>query len=82
MKVIKEASTWNNIFLGITVPKKSRNGLEKQVSAIHSERSKRRIQINKGKQISKLEEEKAFFNFKTTDDILDRYDLQGYNKQI
>ena len=39
------------------------------------------------KQISKLEEEKTFFNFMIIDDILDRkrkmaLDLQGYNKQI
>lgn len=58
-------------FLGIIVSRKSRNGLKNQISAIHSERNKG-IKINIGKQIIKFEEQKAFFNFKVIDDIVNR----------
>lgn len=57
------------MFLRITVPRKSRNGLQKKVSAILSERRRRRIKINNRKQIITPDEENAFFNFKIIDDI-------------
>lgn len=56
--------------------------MKNKISALHSARS-RGIKINIGKQIIKLEEEKAFFNFKVTD-LKGKMtlDLQGQNEQI
>lgn len=59
------------MFLEIVVSRKSKNSLKNQISAIYSERS-REIKISIGKQIIKLEKEKAFLNFKVIDNIVNR----------